>query len=405
MKKSRLVIGIAFLLIVGIFIFKLISVDPPTPTATNNTRPNDSSKVDINTTPDVHQDDKAIEADNSEPQYKKYELQDTIYSTSFVAPSYIDNQQIAFEYDVTDDHRSYIDLYHIDKQQKENIYTGPKGKFINSLIGINGSILWIEFDRDYSEKVEWEIKRMDIKSGTVTVVDNGAVEDQIEPPVIRSDGNQITWIKKIIKNGTVISNIVLYNPEDNSSTIIASLTLNEQSKIREGVFPIIQRPVKGGVLVLQTTFSTSTESTNKKSIQLMFYPLDRNFQPTLVLQPDEGEIPIDFTATDDYYIWTQFGKLTVINKQDNSVAHIINIDDDRLTIDSPFIVDNLLYYRVGVYQIYTLDLSTWEVREFSPHQNSLSKIFASDGFLGFSFMDPLDTEGHVTLYVHPTEDE
>lgn len=68
--------------------------------------------------------------------------------------------------------------------------------------------------------------------------------------------------------------------------------------------------------------------------------------------------------------------------------------DNRMTFDSPFIVDNKLYLRYSMVQILSLDLSSGKVEEITESRSTTSKIFNSNGYLGFPYIkavDPLDS--------------
>lgn len=149
----------------------------------------------------------------------------------------------------------------------------------------------------------------------------------------------------------------------------------------------IQRPINDGLVIHQSRFKR-IGTDNNKSYELMFYPYDKT-SPHLILSNAEGVI--DFTADGQWMVICQVGKVTMLDRKTGEVIYEIPGNDDELTFDSPYIIDDMLYFRYSMVQILRLDLSTGEVDHVTEPRATTSKITNSAGFLGFSYINAVDS--------------
>ncbi len=327
---------------------------------------------------------------------QNYELKNNEFISTFITASYINDTLIAFEYDQSEAEQSSIGLMNRGEKTFNKIYDAPNKKIINSLVGVKDNLYWVEYNRSNEKKKEWEIKTLHLDTKQVKVVDQGYLDLELQPPVLRMEDNKVTWIKKTIEDKIITSSLIVFDPIKGKMDTIASEQLNDQMDQRDGIFMVLQRPLKEGILVQQTSFNKESASIDEKQIEIVYYPYDFNEKPEIL---KEGTGVVDFTADDKWFVWTEIGKLYVADKNSGEIKHIIEAQDKDLTLDTPFIRGNKLYYRYSMYQIFSLDLESGKVLEISSHQLTTSKLFNSESYLGFSVMDPLKYEGEAQLNV------
>lgn len=100
----------------------------------------------------------------------------------------------------------------------------------------------------------------------------------------------------------------------------------------------------------------------------------------------------DFAMDDRWIAVCLIGKVLVLDRATREVKYEIPGKDEKLTFDSPFFMNGKLYFRYSMEQILSLDLSTGEVAEVTESRTVTSKIFKSEGYLGFSYMKAVDPE-------------
>ncbi|TDF91321.1 hypothetical protein [Paenibacillus piri] len=86
---------------------------------------------------------------------------------------------------------SYLLKTDIQSGKEEKVYS-VSNQIINSLIGYDITLYWIEYDkkRDESGNINWKLIMMDLTSHKVTELQRGVGQDQIDPPVLRSYKNK-----------------------------------------------------------------------------------------------------------------------------------------------------------------------------------------------------------------------
>ncbi|TVX86795.1 hypothetical protein [Paenibacillus agilis] len=398
-KKYRigLASGILLLSIGGYLLFnKGIENAPP--------EPSNQEQKEIATEPPNKIDEKEVKPTQAKIKHVepiKYMIKDKRFESAPIAPSYISDTILAFEYDISEAENvgtsAIAVMNRSEKKSFQVVYTAKKNKIINALVGVKNELFWVEYDRSVDEEWNWEVKSLHLKTNKVIRIEGGALLPDLEPPVLRMSGGIVTWIRKSVHNKVITSSAIAYDPSKKETKIIAETTLDETMKKRDGIFMIIQRPIQGGMLIQQSTFNPKIEKNEGKSIQVAFYPYDKSKAPEL-MQEDADRV-IDFTANDKWFVWTTFGKLYAADRSTREIKHIIEGPDPELTLDTPFIYNDLVYYRYSMYQIYCLDLVSGTVTEYSPDRLITSKLFNSDGYLGFSYSGARDTSGEYEMNV------
>ncbi|MGU3470574.1 hypothetical protein ACLBWT_05350 [Paenibacillus sp. D51F] len=325
-----------------------------------------------------------------------YAIKQKFFESTFLAPSYINEKLIAFEYDRSNESKSYISMMEINSKSVKDLYTAPDHKIINSLVGIKNILYWVEYDRERVKELSWEIRSLDLSTNDLQTIRKGGGIPEIDAPVLRIYGDDLTWIEKKKEKEILTSYAILFKPSAMKAEIVAEAELDETGGKRTGTFFVLQRPIKNGMLIQQTSFASKSE----KKVQLVHYGYDNKEAPQLL---KDGLAVIDFTANEDWFVWTEMGKITAALRKTGEIKHIVEVPDKELTVDSPFITDqNQLYYRYSMYQILSLDLVSGKISEESPFELTTSKLFNSENYLGYSIMDPLKNDGEVEFNLIPT---
>lgn len=311
----------------------------------------------------------------------------------FVAPTFVNEDILAFQFDTSEEFKSHIGVIYRKNNNYERIYTTEKGKIINSLVGSKNKIFWVENDRFFNNDLNWKIKSMNLTTKEISEVRSGITSDQILPPVLTIYNNKITWIEKIIENNIIYSTAILYNPENGALKEIFSVELDETTT-RDGIFMVIQKPIENGVIIQQTVFASDSDEIDK-SVELMYYPY--NSTKSTLLKKGEGVI--DFTANENWFVWSEIGKINIKNRKTDKIEYVINGLDPDLTLDSLFIIGDVLYYRYSMHQIFQVNLKTGDIKEVTPSRLVTSKIFYSDNYLSFSHIDVKKNNGEVEFTI------
>ncbi|WP_169088567.1 hypothetical protein [Paenibacillus sp. PL91] len=323
----------------------------------------------------------------------KIKLQRPEFEGTFIAPSYVDKNIVAFEVDNSNERSSYIStISRDDETAYSKIYVAPGNGIINSLVGVDARLFWVEYSRKRQNNMKWEIKTMLIGSKKqVEVLRSGISKDEINPPLLRVNENRITWIESDIRNNIVYSTAIIYDVTTKKITEIAAATLDE-TKVRKGEFFVIQQPTSQGLLIQKSLFN-GTEGDSGKSFQIALYPYD--LSNPLVMS--EGNGIIDFTSNSEWFAWSEVGKVSIASAASKEIKHVIKTKDETLTVDSLQLAGNKLYYRYSMFQIFELDLLSGETLEISDYRLTTSKLFRTDNFLGFSYMDAQKNDGTVEM--------
>lgn len=390
--KKIIIFSILILIILLILLF-VIRID---------NKKNDRQLV-VSNTPDkveLNQGDPNIDELNIDKHFElqSFNLKHKLLNSAFASPEYINEDTIYFSLDSSEQSTGYIFLVSIGQDAVQQIYSTKNNKIINSLVGVGEYIFWTEYPRENQKDTPWEIKRMRISDRSVETFRSGISEDEILPPILRVSSDKLTWIEKKIENNIVIS-IPTYLDSSSGGVIeIATIELDESDKDnREGAFLNIQRPIEDGMLVHQTIFK-NTEGQNKKTYELVFYPYDQS-PPTFIKEDQIGIV--DFTADESWIVICEVGKIEVIERKSGNVKYTVPAKDVDMTFDSPFIMNNKLYFRYSMEQISALDLSNGDVIELTESRTVTSKIYNSGDLLGFSYKDAVDptNEGSIEFNI------
>ncbi len=347
-KFKPVIAGLAFIILTVGVLFVLNRVGNETPVSEPNKLNPNLDNSPNHSISEHEPDEKPFDFD---PPIQKNNAQFEDLRETFIAPSFMNDDLIAFEMDHSDKELSYIGTVARDNEEVKIIYQTDKNKIINSLVGVDKWLYWVEYDRYRQKDMPWIIKSYDIITGETNTVASGVGEDQIDPPVLRVYDNKVTWIEKEIKNQIVYSNAIIYDPISQTNTKLSTVRLNEQQKERQGEFFIIQRPIEDGLLIYQSVFKPGTD----KTFEIVFYPYSQSENPVSVIQK-QGII--DFNGDKKWFVYTEDERIHVMDRLTGDVKFVIHEDGKDLSYDSPFIFNDILYYRYSMEQIMAFDFET-----------------------------------------------
>ena len=330
----------------------------------------------------------------SSPISEEFTIQDDLFIHGAAAPEYIDEDQIVFS---LDQDRSYI--ISIDKRTEtwEILYETSNQEIINSLVGYEKQLFWVEYPRQMDVDTPWVMKTMDLNNKKIHPFQNGVAKDYTLPPVLRVFENQLTWIDKIMKGDIMISTALVYDIETGLIEEVASEALDERDKeYRDGVFFILQRPVVDGMLIHQSVF-TPDKTSDERTFELVHYPYDPEAKPQKIA--DNAEQIIDFTSDYDWIVLCEYGRVRVIDRKTRTLVHEIRSEMEHTTFDSPFILEDQLYVRQDMDQILNLDLKTGEWTEVLKSKETLTKIYNSHDYLGFTHLQTIQNDGTFQFFI------
>jgi len=339
-----------------------------------------SSSIDVNFT-----DLPVIPVD---PITQRIEIQDPRFVDATAAPHYIDDRTIAFAYDVT---RSHIVALDRKSRAYEIIYQAPIGVFINSLVGIDRQLFWVEYPRRLQDNMPWQMKTMSLDDRRVRVFRQGVAEDQMLPPVFQVYRDRLTWLDKKIVDHVVVNGAYVYDPSTGKTDEIASAKLDEHDKNRrQGLFYIIQRPVEDGMLIQQSVFERQAQGESLKTYELVHYPYDPGAKPLSIARYTDSNL-VDFTADRRWFVLCETGKVKVIDRATGAIRYeFVDTYNGRpleLSFDSPIISGEKLYFRRDMGIIFQLDLDTGKLFKVLDTSELVTKIMNSDGHFGFAILD------------------
>lgn len=380
--------NIRMYLLIGVFLFAGISLylwifDSGSPQKNIDSRQDKVTSI----VPDPPQVIEKVET-NLPYEISNVEVQLAELKGNFVAPSFMNNEIIIFSLDDINTGKSQIIEYDVAGKHSSIRYTAANGKTVTSLVATDIDLIWVEYDLKQNIDRKWEIKKMSItgKDSKAVILKKGESRDQMNPPVIRVMNGMASWIEKRLDKKIVQSDAIVYDSHSGESKVVASAFLDERNRIRKGTFLDIHRHIEDGLLIQQSEFKQD----GNKTFNLVYYPFDGE-DPEILMHNSENLV--DFTANDKWLVLTQEGKVTVISRKNKEVKYVSRNEDEKVTNDSPFLVDDHLLFRSFTDQIIDMDLKTGEKRTLSEQRSITSKLFNSGDYIGASYMDVLKGDG------------
>lgn len=342
--------------------------------------------------PDTDDSEQDIPVENVDKDYswlphmENISIPNAEFSEALIRPSFINDSIIASEVFISaEEPFGLITILNRDDPEKMDVvYETDKGKVVNSLQGLAESLFWVEYSGIQEVDTEWEIKSLDLNTGNINVISSGIGEDYIDPPILRIFDNQVTWIEKSTRDHIVYNDLIVYEPNsDIKKHIIATVTLNETDEWF-GHFPIYQKPIEDGMLVMQSVFQSDEE----KTYEIVHYHYDQS-EPTQLVQHDDIN---DFYINTRWFVWSEEGFLHVIDRETND--EVYTIEDDVLEYDldffSLFVFNDILYYSYNGEQNFAFNLDTGDKTEISNIEVSPTPLLNSGDLLYFSSDDIAD---------------
>lgn len=323
------------------------------------------------------------------PHMESISISNNEFSESFTSHSFINDSIIASIVSIiAEEPKDFITITNRDDLQiTDVVYETEKGKVVSSLLGLEQKLFWVEYNVIQQVDDKWDIKSLDLDTGKVELISSGVREEYNHSPILKIYNDQVTWIEKFISDNVVYSNLIVYetNSDSNKNTI-ATITLDKENE-RIGIFPIYQKPVEDGMLVVQSVFQLNEE----KTYEIVHYHYDQS-EPTQLVQHDDIN---DFYVNNKWFVWSELGFLHVIDRETNE--EVYTIEDDVLEYDldfyTLFVFSDILYYSYNGEQNFAFNLDTGDKVEISDLESQVAPLTLNGDLLHFT--------SYVTNYDFP----
>jgi len=315
-------------------------------------------------------------------QIEEYVIESPDFRWGSTAPQFVNDRVIAFDMDDSELQQSFVGLFDRNSKKYEKIYSAPKFFIINSLVGIDNILYWVEYDRHPSLELKWRIMSMDLGDKKMEMIKQGISQDGTDPPILRVYGKKVTWIEYEIENNIVTSKaMILHQDRQKEIEVLSETKLNEGNG-RDGYFFAIQVPTERGLLIHQSRYQNK-DGKSQKSYVITLFPYDRSKAVDLLT----GDRIIDFTVHGNWFVWTEEGKVSVASLQDGNVKYRFSGKSKTLTNDTPFIKDDFLFYRYGMNQVFIANLKTGQHQGLLEEKIITTKLFRSGEYLSYGIIE------------------
>lgn len=324
----------------------------------------------------------------------KYEIEHSDFHKAPIAPQYVNEDFIAFDINPSGSDRASIGVFDRKSKGYKKVYVAPVDTVINSLVGINNTLYWVEYGKKQKKDNEWRIMSYDLYTKSTDLVKKGISPDGTSTPIIRNTSKELTWIEYEFKDQTMISKAIVFVPSTKVTKMIATTKLDESSG-RNGRFFAIQRPSQNGMIIHESIYTQNSYGDSQKTYEISFYPYDHS-SPKLLL---DGRGIIDYAINQKWFVWTEEGRVTVADMQTGKIKYRFFGKSNKLTNDTPYLINDYLFYRYGMNQIFVVDLNKGARLKLSDDFVMTSKLFNSEDYLFFRQWKTLKNTGYGRFFV------
>ncbi|CAJ1003818.1 MULTISPECIES: hypothetical protein [Bacillales] len=336
--------------------------------------------INIEETPDVEIN--SVEEFSYPFQIEEYVVESPDFRWAPTAPQFVNDRVIAFDMDDSKLQQSFVGLFDRSSKKYEKIYSAPPFFIINSLVGIDNVLYWVEYDRNPSLELKWRIMSMDLGNKKIEMIKQGISQDGTDPPILRVYGKKVTWIEYEVENQIVTSKaMILHQDRQKAIEVIAETKLSEKDG-RDGYYFAVQTPTDRGLVIQQSKYQNK-DGKSQKSYVITLFPYDRSKAVDLLI----GERIIDFNVHGNWFVWTEEGKVSVASLQDGKVKYRFSGKSKTLTNDTPFIKNDFLIYRYGMNRVFIANLKTGKHQGLLEEKIITTKLFRSGEYLSYGIIE------------------
>lgn len=229
-----------------------------------------------------------------------YHLTHSSCPKGLVAPSYITDQSIFYVHDSSSEQPiDQIIAFSRSSETCEVLYEATEG--IDSLVGIDQTLYWTEYDTRRTSDVSWTINEVDLGTGNVQTIHEGESTNENPTPILTTDDQSLNWIQYEVKDDRVISQVISYDTKTSEVRILVTAQLNE-TKNPDGDY-ILEQKRTANSLLLHKAISKDGER------MLTLERVADNEKKTLLT--DEGIL--NFDGMDDRFAYTSDEGLTIVD--------------------------------------------------------------------------------------------
>ncbi len=310
-------------------------------------------------------------------------------AAAFVAPCHYDGKSILFAQDTHAGYSSVIE-YDVDTKQYTSVYHSAVGTAIRSLLCIQDTLYWVEYNPKLTENISWKIMSMDRRDQEPVVMRTGCCNADLHPPVLSARGAVLTWVEKTIANGRVYCNAYVKDHGEQEFGLATSvLDETDGANHRAGDFFIVQCPTPQGLLVQTSSFHNGTRST-----KLVSHSYEGSYMDVLYT----GDDITAFTANEQYYVITKADRVLVYSMRSKELVYDIPSGDRRTNNDMPYIWGDHLFYRHGANQIIDVSLRDGSKMVVKQSEDVSAELFGMNECLSFALNSAAPGDGAVDLY-------
>ncbi|USK92976.1 hypothetical protein [Rossellomorea marisflavi] len=228
-----------------------------------------------------------------------YDLTHSSCPKGLVAPSYITDQSIFYVHDPSSEQpRDQIIAFSRSSETCDVLYEATEG--IDSLVGIDQTLYWTEYDTRRTSDVSWTIHASDLDTGKVQTIHEGESTNENPTPILTTEDQSLNWIQYEVNN-RVISQVISYDEKTGEKSTLVTTELNETGS-PDGDY-ILEQKRTGNSLLLHKAISKDGER------RLTLERVADDEEHTLLT---DEEI-LSFDGADDRFAYTSDEGLTIVD--------------------------------------------------------------------------------------------
>ncbi|TYO68786.1 hypothetical protein [Rossellomorea marisflavi] len=273
-----------------------------------------------------------------------YHLTHSSCPKGLVAPSYITDQSIFYVHDSSSEQPiDQIIAFSRSSETCEVLYEATEG--IDSLVGIDQTLYWTEYDTRRTSDVSWTIHALDLDTGKVQTIHEGESTNENPTPILTTNDQALNWIQYEVKDDRVISQVISYDEKTGEKSTLVTTELNETGS-PDGDY-ILEQKRTGNSLLLHKAISKDGER------RLTLERVADDEEHTLLT---DEEI-LSFDGADDRFAYTSDEGLTIVDREKGETYRY------RATARTPvdaatFVNPHTVAFRDRAENVYLADMDT-----------------------------------------------
>ncbi|MCM2587946.1 hypothetical protein NDQ53_01345 [Rossellomorea marisflavi] len=318
-----------------------------------------------------------------------YELTDSSCPKGMIAPSYITDQSIFYVDDQSSEQpRDQIIAFSRSSETCDVLYEATEG--INSLVGIDQTLYWTEYDTRRTSDVSWTIHALDLDTGKVQAIHEGESTNENPTPILTTHDQSLNWIQYEVKDDRVISQVINYDANTDKKSTLVTTELNENGS-PNGDY-ILEQKRTGNSLLLHKAISKDGER------RLTLERVADDEEHTLLT---DEEI-LSFDGADDRFAYTSDEGLTIVDSGKEETYRFKTTSKRTPSDAAVFVNPHTVAFRDRTENVYLADLDTriaLSLRRDGFGHTATKPIYFNDT-LCFAVLKEESLDESVTFYTY-----